>query len=331
MTGICLVPVGEFSFVLGRAALDLNLVSPDLRQLLLGTSVVTMATAPWLVGGAPAIGQWVSHRLSRRRSPDDAAGVDLRDHVIILGFGLGGQMIARALRDVGMKYLVLELNGATVRDAARQGEPILYGDAANADALHAAGVDRARAVVATMSDPDATMRAVRTIRSLMPGLPIIVRTRYRVEADRLQRSGATLAVAEELEASLEVLAQLLTTLGIPGNVLQVLLDVFRRETTAGRPLTVPTVPLMAVPEAIQRAPVFTHQIAAGDWADGRTLGEVGLRHATGATVLAIVAGATTITAPMATQGLAAGQVLYLLGDETDIMLARQLLTRGPTG
>jgi CPA2 family monovalent cation:H+ antiporter-2 len=288
-----------------------------------------MATAPWVVNGAPAVGQWMARRLARAEVASARDGVHLRDHVIILGFGVGGRMIARALREVGTRYLVLELNGATVREAAQQGESIVYGDAANPDALHAAALEQARAVVATLSDPDATLRAVRTMRSLSPHVPIIVRTRYRIEADRLQRAGATLAVAEELEASLEVLAQLLMTLGIPGNALQVLLDVFRRDTTAGRPLTAPTLPLMAVPTAIQQAPVSTHRIESGHWADGRTLGELELRASTGATVLAILDGSTYITAPTASQVLGTGQVLYLLGDDTDVLLARDLLTGGP--
>lgn len=329
ITGVCLVPVGEFSFVLGRAALDVHLLTPELWQLLLGTSVVTMATAPWVVGGAPAVGQWVSQRLLKVQAPTEASTAHLRDHVVILGFGVGGQMIARALREVGTSYLVMELNGATVRQAGARGEPIVYGDAANPDTMHAAALEHARAVVATLSDPDATLRAVRTIRSMNPTIPIIVRTRYRVEAARLQAAGATLAIAEELEASLEVLAQLLMTLGIPGNALQVLLDVFRRDSTAGRPLTAPTVALMDVPEAIQRAPVSTHRIEDGHWAAGRTLGDVGLRSTTGATVLAILHGTAYITAPTATQPLEIGQVLYLLGDDTDIILARDLLTLGP--
>jgi CPA2 family monovalent cation:H+ antiporter-2 len=257
-------------------------------------------------------------------------GDALEHHVVILGFGVGGRLMARALRDIGTPYLVLELNGATVREAAADGEPIQYADATNPDALRAAGLERARAVVALLSDPDAAMRAVRTIRSIAPALPVIVRTRYRAEADRLHRAGATLAVAEELEASLEVLAQLLSRLGVPGNALEVLLGSFRLDTTAGRPLRAPAIPLMAVPEAIQRSPVSTHRLEPGDWAEGRTLGEIDLRASTGATVLAIQSGGGYVTSPNASQHLQTGDVLYLLGDTSDVMLARARLTTGPT-
>jgi CPA2 family monovalent cation:H+ antiporter-2 len=237
--------------------------------------------------------------------------------------------MAQGLRNLSIPFLVLELNARTVREAAAQDVPIRYGDATNPDALQAVGPSRARAAVVLLSDPDATRRAVQAIRRLAPDLPIIARTRYRQEADDLQRHGATLAVAEELEASLEVLAQLFTWLGVPGNALELLVDTFRRDTTAGRPLRAPTQPLMALPEPIQRSPVSTHQLTDGDWAVGRTLGDVDLRSSTGSTVLAIKAGDRYVTSPAASQVLDAGQVLYLLGDESDILLARRVLSAGP--
>ena len=104
---------------------------------------------------------------------------------------------------------------------------------------------RAAAVVALLSDPDASERAIKAIRALNPHVPIIARTRYRLEAERLARAGATLAVAEELEASLEVLSQLLMRLHIPGNVVETLVENYRRVLGAstGRAARAPAVPL----------------------------------------------------------------------------------------
>ena len=140
----------------------------------------------------------------------------LSGHVVVLGYGIGGQLVGRALTEFGVRYLVLELNGLAVRAAREKGEPIFFGDATSPDALSAAGVERARAVVLVLSDPDASMLAVRTARTLAPDVPIIVRARYRKEADRLVEMGASMAVAEEFEASLEVLTQLLSRLQVPG-------------------------------------------------------------------------------------------------------------------
>ena len=153
-------------------------------------------------------------------------------HVVILGYGAGGRVIARALRDIGVTFVALDLNGQTVQQAAAAGEPLVYADVTAPDALEAAGVAHAAAVVAVLSDPDATERAVRSIRTVSATVPIVARTRYRLEAERLRRAGATVAVAEEIEASFEVVAQLLARLEIPGNIAEVLLGTYRQATYA---------------------------------------------------------------------------------------------------
>jgi CPA2 family monovalent cation:H+ antiporter-2 len=239
--------------------------------------------------------------------------------------------VARSLAELSVPYIVLELNGATVRDARAQGVNIHYADVSSPEPLEAAGVHHAAAVVLVVSDPDASERAVKVIRSLAPEVPIIVRTRYRSEAERLTRAGATLAVAEELEASLEVLSQLLARLHIPGNVVETLIDSFRRTVGAaagGRASRAPAVPLDQMREIID-APVSSFRLPAGGWAAGRTLQELDLRNSTGATVLAVRRGGRTITSPPGSFAIEAADDLYLLGDDSDITLARALLTDGP--
>ena len=183
-----------------------------------------------MIGAAPGISRWLA---GDRGAPLETGAIpQLSGHVVVLGFGIGGQLVSRALTELGVRYLVLELNGSAVRTAREKGEPIFFGDATSPDALSAAGVERARAVVLVLSDPDASMLAVRTARTLSADVPIIVRARYRKEADRLIAFGATMAVAEEFEASLEVLTQLLARLHVPDDAVDVLLERFRRPTPA---------------------------------------------------------------------------------------------------
>jgi CPA2 family monovalent cation:H+ antiporter-2 len=250
----------------------------------------------------------------------------LSGHVIVLGFGIGGQIVSRALRDMRVPYLILELNGVTVRRARLEGERIYYGDATSPESLHAAHAEEALAIVSLLSDPDAAYRMVRVARGIAPQIPIVVRTRYRLEAERLRAAGATVAVAEELEASLEVVAQLLVRLNVPGNMIETLLDVFRRESTSLRPVRAPRSMLDSLPDEIQRMPISTHQVEPGHWADGRTVAELNLRANTNASVLAIHRGDRYMTSFPPSERLQQGDVLYLVGDESDVLLARELLT-----
>lgn len=249
--------------------------------------------------------------------------------MLVLGFGVGGRLIARSLREFGIPYRIIDLNGATVRQARTAGEPIIYGDATNADTLLAEGVERARAVVVVLSDPDAAVKIVRLVKRLAADVPVLVRARYRAEARRLQEAGA-IAVAEELEASLEVLAQLMARLDVPGNIVEILIDGYRREEglregrRGARPVSLET-----LAHDILAAPVATHALSKGDWAADRSLAELNLRADTGASVLAVRRDDQYITSPPADLRLAAGDVLYLVGDDSDVLLARQRLASGP--
>jgi CPA2 family monovalent cation:H+ antiporter-2 len=324
--GIGLAQVGEFSFILGRAGIDAGLVASGEWQILLASSIATMLATPVLVAIAPKAGTWLAEKAKRAdERVSDEAHESMSDHVVILGFGVGGRLLARALRQLAVPYVILDMNGATVREIRSQGESIFFGDATNEDALRGAGVPRARAIVAVLSDPYASARAVTAIRSLNREAPIIVRARYRLEAESLQQIGATVAVAEELEASLEVLAQTFARLDVPGNVIEVLLESFRRESTGIRSVRAPSQPLDALPSAIRKTPVASHQLGEDDWAIGRTLAEINLRAETGALIIAVQQNGRYLTSPPADLALSTGDILYLVGDDSDIMLARRHL------
>ena len=325
--GIDLAQIGEFSFILGRSGLAVGLITPSQWQILLASSIATMVVTPTLLGVAPAIGSWMARKLAPAEPDGDDAGTPhLSGHVVILGFGMGGQLLGRALRQLAVPYIILDLNGATVRQSRKDGESIFFGDATNEDALRAAGVDRARAVVAVLSDPYASARALSAIRGINPDVPVIVRTRYHLEAESAMRQGASVAVAEEMEASLEVLAQTFARLDVPGNVIDVLLDSYRRESLGIRPMRATGQPLESLPSAISKAPIATHALGVGDWAASRTLAEVNLRAETGALIIAVRKAGRYITSPPADLTLSSGDVLYLLGDDSDIMLARRRLS-----
>ena len=327
--GIGLAQVGEFSFILGRSGLEVGLIREGEWQTLLAASIATMVLTPMLVAIAPRVGSWLATRTGRETFADLASDAErLRDHVVIFGFGVGGRLLGRALRQLAVPYVILDLNGTTVRRARQDGESIFFGDATNPDALRGAGVDRARAVVAVLSDPFASTRAVTTVRHLNPNVPIIVRTRYQAEAESMRTLGATVAVAEELEASLEVLAQTFARLDVPGNVIEVLLDSFRRESTGIRPIRAPRQPLDTLPGAIGDTPIATHQLCEGEWAVERTLAQVNLRAETGALVIAVQHDGRYVRSPSADLRLSEGDVLYLLGDDSDILLARRRLATG---
>jgi monovalent cation:H+ antiporter-2, CPA2 family len=325
VVALCLAQVGEFSFVLGREALQMGVISRDVWQFLLPASILTMLMTPTMVSFSPRL----ADRIRFGEPLDAEAPAASADHVLILGFGVGGRLVAEALREFGTPYHIIDINGAAVREARAAGEPISYGDVTAPDTLLAAGVQQARAVVTVLSDPDASMKVVRIVAQLAPSVPILVRARYRTEAARLQTLGA-IAIAEELEASLEVVAQLLAGLDMPGNIIQVLVEDYRRREAMPvlRTTAAPRVPLAQLSPDLLSTPVATHEIQEGDWAVSRTLSELNLRAITGVSVLAVRRGGRSWTSPPPDMALELKDVLYLLGDDADVKLARARLAQG---
>jgi CPA2 family monovalent cation:H+ antiporter-2 len=206
------------------------------------------------------------------------------------------------LREARLPFVVLDINADRVREARRRGEPIYFGDVTNPDILARARVSEARQVVLMLNDPGATLRAVRAARRLAPEVRIVARARYVADVPLLLEAGASEAVAQEFEASLEVIRRVMKTAGTPASL-------------PGR---------LPAGLGIESLPV--HE---GDWLAGRTLAEAGLRARSGATVVAVSRGEATAVSPDPRDRLAAGDVLCLVGDEGQIARARALAERGP--
>src|SRR6059036_1353327 len=240
--------IGEFSFVLAKEGRGLALMSEGPYQTFLAVAVFTMLLTPFLLEAGPALVDRIERvvpldrLLPGFRPRAIAAGEQpLTDHVIIAGYGLNGRNLAAALRTIRAPYLIVELNSQTVQQARGRGEPAFYGDATREEILHALGVERARMLVAAISDPAATRRMVRVARALNPRIHIIARTRYVVEMPELTRLGADVVIPEEFETSIEIFARVLAHYGVPRGDIERLVEEIRgshyevlRSDAAGR-------------------------------------------------------------------------------------------------
>ncbi|MBL8784536.1 MAG: cation:proton antiporter [Deltaproteobacteria bacterium] len=224
LAGVGLAQFGEFGFVLAKLGQEAHVVSPETMRPVLAAGILSMFLTPLLVRLAPHVtaGERLLAPLERLigvRAIDtaDAAGDHPRDHVIIVGFGLAARMLAGALRERGIPYLVLELDAERVRTAADTGQPVFYADATSPEAMGHAHLERARAMVLLISDPNASQRIVDCARHLAPSVPIFVRTKYWRDRVALLGHGPTHAisvVAEELEGGVVVADRVLQTLGV---------------------------------------------------------------------------------------------------------------------
>jgi CPA2 family monovalent cation:H+ antiporter-2 len=216
LAGLVLANIGEFSFVLMEQSQANQLLPTDLLNgLIAGTSLSILLTPLLLAATYQLLARATkrAHWLAQMRGKHETHP-QLRDHIIIVGFGLNGRNLASILRELDEPFVVVEMNGALVREAQKQGIPVVYGDAAHPEIMQAAGIERARAVVIAVSDPISARYTVRTIRELNPDVYVIVRTRYMSEIEPLYAAGATDVVPEEFETFIEIAGRVMRLLGV---------------------------------------------------------------------------------------------------------------------
>lgn len=329
LVGLALCQVGEFSFVLAKTGLGFGLLSPDTYQLFLSASILTMALTPLLIAISPQAADRILRlplpSLMRKRSFEREmeqvchAGCDLRDHIVIIGFGVGGRHLARAAKTAGIPYTILEMNPDTVRTASAAGEPIAYGDATQPAVLEHAGIQHARVVVVVVSDPAAIRRITDTVHRVKPSIHIIVRTRFVSEVEPLRALGANDVIPEEFETSVEIFTRALTRYMVPRAEIERFTEEIRSESyDMLRQVNIASEPLAALSRYFTGYDVSGLTVEEGCMLDGLTLEATGLRKTHGLTVVAVRRGGDMLANPDGTLRLEAGDVAYVFGSSADI-------------
>jgi len=334
LTGLALAQIGEFSFVLAGVGRANGFLPGDVFQAFIASSILTILATPFLIRASPRLAEIGARRLWKEKASEEAGRARFRHegHTIIAGYGLNGKNLAHVLKEAGIPYVILELNPVTVRDAAAEGEPIIYGDVSRRTILEEAGIARAKAIVFAISDPLVSRRGVRAAKALNPDVSVLVRARYASETDDLLRAGADDVIPEEFETSIEIFSRVLEKYHIPRNVVDAEVKVLRGECygmlrgacSAIRPVAERIADLLAAGTA------ETYFVGRGAWPAGKTLGDLDLRGRTGATVLAVVRGADSFTGPGADFRIEEQDTLVLVASHRDIDRAFAYLATGET-
>ncbi len=315
--GLLLSQVGEFSIVLLRAIPDDGFLSPPTQQLVLGIILFTMVLSTF----AQKISDSFSGRAGDVPEPAAHAGdpaVSIRDHTVIVGYGLNGRNVAAMLQASELPYAVLEMNPRTVTRTRKEGVPIFYGDAVSDTVLAWMGVGHARAVVFAISDPTATRRGVAAARRLNAQTYIVARTRYESEIDPLYAAGADTVVTEEFETSLTIIRRILDRLGVhPTRIDHAILDIRQRHY---EPFLNSNVRGIEASESIRMFEGTVRSVA-----DGRSIAVLRVRQESGATIVAVERGSELTTNPGADFVLREGDRVHLIGSEQEIGRALTLI------
>jgi len=218
-TGLYLAQAGEFGFVLLTLGAQHDLIPPALLNPVLASMVLSMLATPFIIMYSNRIvmklvaSEWLQQSLQMTTIARKA--INTSRHVIICGYGRTGQSLAHMLEKENIPYMALDLDPDRVRLAAAAGDSVVFGDAGRLQALMAAGLARASAVVVTYLDVPAAMKVLGHTQSHAPQVPVIVRTQDDLDLEKLQQAGATEVVPEALEGSLMLASHALALVGVP--------------------------------------------------------------------------------------------------------------------
>ncbi|KAJ7553953.1 hypothetical protein O6H91_06G120000 [Diphasiastrum complanatum] len=226
--GLLLSQGGEFAFVVFSLANRLGVLPLELNRLLIIVVVLSMALTPFL----NEVGRKAAEELEARAEHSQAAAVEtmknsdgVNEPVVIIGFGQMGQVLANFLSTPlasglgggaggGWPYVAFDLNPGRVKAACKLGFPVLYGDGSLPVVLQTAGISTPKAIMVMYTGRKQAVQAVERLRLAFPGVPIYARAQDLGHLLELKNAGATDAILENAETSLQLGSVLLQGLGV---------------------------------------------------------------------------------------------------------------------
>lgn len=227
-TGLILSQGGEFAFILFRLAESKGIIDSEVGQILLLVVTITMAFTPLLASiGAMLAEKFEDNEIAIQKVQNEVT--DLSNHVIVLGFGRVGKMVASLLEAENVNYLVIDINPEHVAEMKEDGIPIYLGDGSNLEVLKTLGIERASSVIVAIANKVTTMKTSRVINQYFPSIPIVVRSADLEDSEEYYKSGASIIVPETYETGLQLGGAVLRAIGIGENEISRIKNLFRAE------------------------------------------------------------------------------------------------------
>ncbi|MBN2175608.1 MAG: cation:proton antiporter [Bacteroidales bacterium] len=341
LTALAIFQVGEFAFLLSTIGMRYELLTGEIYQFFLAISIISMGATPFIVNYSPRITNFLIQitlpsRLKVRwsalaRTREDKAKSSEKmyhDHLVIIGYGINGQNLARAAKKAKIPYVVLELDPDVMQTAKAKGEPVVYGDATDEMILKHIHIQEARVVVIAISAHDATRKIVQTIRMFTEAAYVIVRTRYLREVEELIKMGADEVIPEEFETSIEIFSHVLKKYLVPNDEIKGFINEIRNRNyeilreisgaTSGMGvsrLQLPDVEIATLPIRQGRNNIV-----------GKKIGESKIRNDFGITILAIKRDSMYLTEITPETEIFQDDILYCFGQPDDIIRFNKYLT-----
>lgn len=338
ITSLSLFQVGEFAFLLSAKGMEYKLLSENIYQHFLAISIISMGATPFIIKYASPITDYVlripipakvRYRLreitKNRAKNSTIEESSYHDHIVIIGYGLNGENVAKAAKTANIPYLIVDLDAEAVKKGQQENEPMIYGDACDETILKHVHVHEARVVVIAISSPEATKKIVKSVREYSRTTYIIVRTRYVSEIEGNLKLGADEVIPEEFETSIEIFTRVLKKYLVPQDEIQMFINHIRSDNydmlrgmssfdKSNIQLSLPDMEIATL--SVQQG---NNQIV------GKTIKDANFRKNFGVTVLAIKRDGRYISEITPETIVKQDDVLYIFGSPDNIIKVNSLL------
>jgi monovalent cation:H+ antiporter-2, CPA2 family len=211
-TSVLMASPSETTLIVLTAALAAGVVSPTAASFWQTVTALGLTLTPLLAW----LGRLAARRVDRAGAADTAGLEPSRERprAVIIGYGRVGRLVAEMMAQHDRAFVAVDGDVDVVKAARREGVPVIFGDASRPEFLDRLNLGHASALILTMDDPVQTVRLVKKVRGWCPDLTIVARARDAEHAAELYRAGATDAVPETLESSLQLSEAVLVDLGM---------------------------------------------------------------------------------------------------------------------
>jgi len=196
-----LAQIGEFSFILASLGTNLEILPPAGRDLILAGALLSIFINPFIFN-------WLVPKRQEKVDPVEAPADtgDLRDHVVLIGYGRVGKLIARDLNARGRGFILIEDQADTAKEAKDAGLNVVRGNALDPEALKAAGIERAAKLLIAIPEGFEGGAVVEAARRIRPDIAIVARAHSDAEVEHLETAGAGEVVMGEREIASKMLS-----------------------------------------------------------------------------------------------------------------------------
>ena len=210
--GVLMSSPSETTLIVLSAAAAAQLILPSTAAFWQIVTAIGLTITPLLA----RIGHDIARRIEMGSGEEPAPITEdsVEPAAVVIGFGRVGRMVCDLLKQHNQRFIAVESDPDAVAEARRNGYPILFGDVSRPEMLDKLRLGHARALILTMDDPVLSVRVTKRVRGWVPDLPIIARARDTDHAAQLYKAGASDAVPETLESSLQLAETALVDLGV---------------------------------------------------------------------------------------------------------------------